>query len=181
MTDAQQTLLSLLACNLFNRPISSELSQKSVDWQAVFSESKSQTVTRIVYQAVKDLPVPEDLFKKWDSTATTVLANNIRVLHSHAVTHEIMTGNAIPYVILKGFSSAFYYPISMDRGMGDVDFLVPTEYLERAGDILVEEGFTPWNEEHISHIVYRKQQMHLEMHFNVAGIPDLSVLQQISN
>ena len=172
MTEAHRALLSLLANNLFSRPVSPVLFQESVDWQKVFIESKSQAVTRIAYQAVKDLPLAADLLKKWNETSTSVLANNIRVLHSHAITHEMMAGNGIPYVILKGFSSAFYYPVPMDRGMGDVDFLVPIEYLDRAGEVLVEEGFTPWNEGHISHIVYRKQQKHLEMHFNVAGIPE---------
>ena len=76
--------------------------------------------------------------------------------------HEM--GNAgIPYVILKGCASAFYYPDPSKRLMGDVDFLVKESDLEQAGEILRQEGFVPWEEDHICHVVYRKDVTHLEM------------------
>lgn len=69
----------------------------------------------------------------------------------------------------KGAASASYYLTPAFRSMGDVDFLVKTEDVERAGKVLEEHGLKPWDQEHISHIVYRGPRMHYEMHFNLAG------------
>ena len=54
--------------------------------------------------------------------------------------------------------------------MGDVDFLVRKEDMERAGKVLEQEGFVPWDEEHICHVVYRRLPTHYEMHFEPAGV-----------
>ena len=56
--------------------------------------------------------------------------------------------------------------------MGDFDFLVDRDDLERAGEILKQGGFKPWEENHICHVVYRKSNQSLEMHFEPAGIPE---------
>lgn len=104
-------------------------------------------------------------------TLNSILQNSaIHTHHSHL--HELMSKNNIDYCVLKGCSSDYYYPKSLSRAMGDVDFLVRKEDIERATKVLVNDGFTPWDKEHICHIVFRKERMHFEMHFEPAGVPD---------
>ena len=168
MTDYQDILLQLLSKALFDRPVTAVKS----DWLKVLSEAKNQAVMQLAYVALDRGVLSPEEEKKWTDCALSDLVNSIRVIHDHSVLHEWMSEDRIPYVILKGYASAFYYPVPEYRTMGDVDFLVPAEYLDRAGTILKKHGLKPWEEKHISHIVYRNPPMHLEMHFNLAGTPD---------
>ena len=169
MTEAQKILLELLAKELFGKQITLPA---DADWKQVLQEAQNQAVIQIASNAIPKGLLDQETAGLWSAKASSVIANNIRVVHNHELLHQWMSEGHIPYVILKGCSSAHYYPVPINRAMGDVDFLVPDEYLEQAEKILEEQGLTPWDEEHISHIVYRKKGMHLEMHFNVAGTPE---------
>lgn len=167
MTDYQSTLLKILSRALFSRTIT----LPDTDWIEVLKEAKSQTVTQLADSVLDKNRFSQEEAKKWKRAASAAISDNIRIGHNHALLHKWMTEVGIPYVILKGAASASYYPIPAYRSMGDVDFLVRTEDLERAGKVLEEHGLKPWEEEHISHIVYRGPWMHYEMHFNLAGTP----------
>jgi hypothetical protein len=141
----------------------------AVDWCEVMKEAKNQAVVQLIYSVLDKSALSPDEAKAWKQTASADFAKNIRIGHNHSLLHQWM--NDITYVILKGVASASYYPIPANRSMGDVDFQVKTEDLGRAGKVLEDHGLKPWDEEHISHIVYRGPRMHYEMHFNLAGTP----------
>ena len=165
MTDSQRTILRLLCEALFGR----EVQIQNPDWQEILTEAKNQAVAQLVDSVLdRHLLSPEEA-KAWKQAASQDIANNIRIGYNHSLLHEWMSTANIPYVILKGAASASYYPTPAYRSMGDVDFLVRMEDLGRAGKVLEEHGLKPWDEEHISHIVYRGHRMHYEMHFNLAG------------
>lgn len=167
MTECKISLLKLLSNALFNQPGSIP----AQDWQTLLTEAKNQAVVQLADSVLdKTLLSPEEA-KAWKQAASQDIANNIQIGHNHSLLHEWMISSNIPYVILKGAASASYYPTPAYRSMGDVDFLVPTNYVERAGKVLEEHGLKPWDEEHISHIVYRGPRMHYELHFNLAGTP----------
>ena len=145
---------------------------RDVDWQAVCEECNKQTVTVLGFCGAKQAEGLEpDVRNRWEKDVAAIAFQNYRVTFSHQKLHQMMEEAGIPYVILKGCASAAYYPRPMERLMGDVDFLVRKSDLERAGKILEENGFRPWEEEHICHVVYRNETEHLEMHFEPAGVP----------
>lgn len=166
MTLSQEILLILLSKSLFAR------TPEFVDgdWLEVLKEAKNQAVVQLAAQELDYTRLSIEESQAWEKAASADLANSVRIGYNHRLLHEWMT--SIPYVILKGAASASYYPTPVYRSMGDVDFLVKTEDLERAGKVLEEHGLKPWDQDHISHIVYRGPQMHYEMHFNIAGIPN---------
>ncbi|MDO4413588.1 MAG: nucleotidyltransferase family protein [Erysipelotrichaceae bacterium] len=168
MSEVQTVLLSMLSQSLFNKVSFFN----EADWVQLLTEADGQAVTQLIYSVIDVNKLSEEEAIRWKERSSAHLANNIRIIHNHALVHEWMTDADIPYVILKGCASASYYPNPVYRSMGDVDFLVPTVMLEKAGKVLESNGLKPWEEEHISHIVYRKKGMHLEMHFNVAGMPE---------
>ena len=142
------------------------------DWQAVYEECKKQTVTVLGFCSAKQAEgLDPEVRKQWEKDVAAVAFHNYRVTFSHQNLHQMMEDAGIPYVILKGCASAAYYPRPMERLMGDVDFLVHKSDLERAGKVLEDNGFRPWEEEHICHVVYRNETEHLEMHFEPAGVP----------
>lgn len=170
MNITEQTVLDLLANSLFNanRDI-----QSDVDWHSVYQECIQQAVIVVAWQEARKYAdyMPEGLAAKWNKKAKINSANSVLVRWSHVNLHYLMTQNNIDYVILKGCAAAAYYPNPADRTLGDVDFLVNKADMEEAGKILETAGFKPWEEEHICHVVYRKEKEHLEMHFEPAGIP----------
>lgn len=164
----EKTTLILLSRNLFKTPRSIP---KDFDWEEVYQECCSQSVPILVWNALDKKHIPEETAQRWEKTVIASAYNNLQVTWQHLLVDRLMEKGKIPYVILKGSASAAYYPAPMDRIMGDVDFLVSSADFEKAGEILKAEGFVPWEEEHICHVVYRKDNIHLEMHFEPAGIP----------
>ena len=100
------------------------------------------------------------------------LANCIRGIHNHRLLDDWMTEADVRYVILKGCASSHYYPDQYRRSMGDVDFLVSPDDLEKAGEALLRNGLKLCCEESNTHIVYRAKKVSMEMHYNIAGTPE---------
>lgn len=164
-----RTVLALTGNELFHAGW--EITEK-VDWQAVYDECRRQTVIVHGWKQAKTLGVlPDSVADIWEKAAVGSAVHSLQVTWEHNELDARMRQAEIPYVILKGSASARYYPEPLDRQMGDVDFLVKKESMDRAGRILEEAGFRPWNEKHICHVVYRKDSVHLEMHFEPAGVP----------
>lgn len=169
LNNTENTVLNLLAHSLFN--VNRKLSDRIV-WEDVFEECVRQTVTILGLSGAKDAGAPKEVLQNWEKATATAAYNNLRVSWEHNELGALMKNAGIPYVILKGCASALYYPAPINRIMGDVDFLVPKEYVDKAGQILEENGFIPWDIQHICHIVYSKPPTHLEMHFEPAGVPN---------
>jgi hypothetical protein len=147
----QNKLLKILSKALFHQSIETYV----VDWSDLLVEAKNQSIVQFIDSVLdKSLLSPKEA-KAWKQAASADIAKNIRIGHNHSVLHDWMSASSIPYVILKGAASASYYPTPAYRSMGDVDFLVKTEDMERAGKVLEQHGLNPWDQEHISHVVYR--------------------------
>ena len=146
MNDIQRRLLCLVANALFSRKAEITLDE------AIISEAKKHAVWGLI-----------------DRKAYMEYANNINIQHAHASLSKHLYG--IPFTIIKGYASAYYYPIPVTRALGDVDFLVEPEYCDVAGKRLLEAGFIIHHDTDI-HRCYWKDGILFEMHFEVNGIPD---------
>lgn len=169
LTLTQQTLCKLLAENLFKKASALD---NTVDWEAVYKESRAQAVSLLAFQNFDALPLNDDLKVKIDSKLSKKALQNINIINQHKYLHQLMCGADIPYCVLKGVVSAHYYNDPLIRAMGDVDFYVDNKHISRVRDILVQEGFNIDDDTHMHHIVFSKGSMHFELHFKVAGIPD---------
>lgn len=166
ISKTERDLILLISKALFSVPIADLLVK---DWQETIQEAERQAVLPLFTTSeLIPLEYREALKKK----VSVLIANNMRVDYNHAELHELLTSHNVPYVILKGCSSASYYPEPTLRTMGDVDFLVLPNDVEKAGELLKAEEFTPWDANHICHIVYTRDDAHLEMHFEPAGVPE---------
>ena len=171
----EKGVLTLCANALFDRKISLPA---DTDITAVWRECLMQGVGSLAFSSYKtdDCGETFGLIKK---ALKNRLIVNMSVNSSHAFLHRLMTENAVEYVILKGCVSASFYPDPMLRDMGDVDFLVPPEYQEKASDILLSHGFVRSHENHGFHTVFEKDGMRFELHREPSGIPDSSAGQRV--
>lgn len=165
----EQAVLALSGKSLFQ--IEQRMPARDADWQGIYEECCQQAVPSLAWKSVNKEVLPTELADRWKDTVVAQAYHSLQVTWQHLQVHELMEKAGIPYVILKGCASAAYYLAPLERTMGDVDFLVRPQDFERAGKVLEAEGFVPWEEEHICHVVYRKERAHLEMHFEPAGVP----------
>ena len=165
----QQTICGLLAYELFGEKL---ILKDDTDWQEVYEECKKQAVIIPAFLSCQQLPLNEEMRQCIEDAANDCVFQCIRNETWHGYLDCLMRENNIPYVVLKGAASAYYYPKAEIRQSGDVDFLVHKEDIERASAVLKQEGFQPWEEDHICHIVFQKDQLHFEMHFEPAGVPN---------
>ena len=173
LSKEQKLLLDLISAALHGKQPNIPA---NVDWVMLMKECKNQSVSLLVFPQCEKY-LPKEVRQQWSILSRLQIANGIRVEWEHGQLHHLMEKGHIPYVVMKGCASAAYYPDPSLRAMGDVDFLVAREDLERAGKILVDAGFTQHldSEENI-HIAYHRSEGYMrtvwEMHWEPNGVPD---------
>ena len=168
INEVQRTLLSLLGSNLFSVPFTPD---PDTDWQAVFKESCMQSVVICAFNNHNSLPLDPETREAVVKRIRKATLSNIICFKNHSYVHSLMTENDIPYCILKGAVSAHYYDEPLCRCMGDVDFYVHPDDLEKAQAVFEREGFVCTDDNHAYHIGLKKDNIHCEMHFAPIGEP----------
>jgi len=171
----QKVLLNILSASLSKNPESFTLNKEEldgVDWLAVAKESIHQAVCLISLEYAKPYLqyIPSEIHEKWKNYAFRIAGANAMVVQSQVEMTEIL-GDKHPYVILKGSSACAYYPNENLRALGDVDFLIDPKEKEELTNLFVEKGYELSCGDHPNHLVFKKPRAHLEMHFEVAGVP----------
>jgi len=147
MNHTQSELLTILAAALFN---------PALPLPALSEELKAEAQNHAVYSF---LPLVKD------ARRTSIYASNIRLRQEHLELHEIMTAADIPYVTLKGWASARYYPEPLCRTAGDVDFLIGESDFPKASELLTARGFKAGEDEGAIHVAFqRPPKTNWEMH-----------------
>lgn len=169
LREHEKTLLDILANNLFKAGRTVNLTEDNLN--AVWCEAYAQAVTLMAFHK-SDIALLQSgkcnyIRKKLSQT----LADNAKIDFEHVRICGIMKNAGIPCIILKGFASALYYPDALMRSMGDVDFLVDTDYFEQATEVLSQHGYAASDKSHDVHDVYIGKTCRCEMHFQPSGIP----------
>jgi len=128
MDKNQAALLELIKSSLFDLP---PHFPEDIDWQKVLEEAKAQTVAAIAARAV-----PKEFSADWEICAAQSQAHFMRVLYEQTKLVELLQGEGIPFVIIKGTAAAVCYPRPNTRTMGDIDLLVTEEHFETAFSLL---------------------------------------------
>lgn len=146
---------------------------ETVDWQAVMQESAQQAVLISAFDAAAAYKkyIPAAVYQHWFQRVSRGMMSNLRVNNAQRELISLLEAHGYPYVILKGESAASYYPRPELRHLGDVDFLIEASQKDEIEKIFLAAGYTSELHEHICHIVLKKPGAHLEMHFEIAGIP----------
>lgn len=175
MTREQKIVLNLVAHSLkldSSELVLSEDDLNEADWRIVLREVVLQTVVLSTFDAVTVYAdrISKEVYEKWKSIAFNSIKNNLVVAHSQSDLIK-MLGGKYNYVILKGQAAAAYYPKSELRVLGDVDFLIDPKDQSKIDKLLTDSGYEKEGTDHPNHVVFKKEKAHLEMHFEVAGIP----------
>lgn len=176
MSENQNIFLNVCSNSLFNKKTSLP---DELDVKGILTEAKHQAVYSLVYSAVKDKVEKAD-----GEFFSHIITNNIRVEYAHGEINQAFKKFNVKYVVLKGVSSALYYPEPLLRTMGDVDVLVSGDDVLSADKALKSIGFvTNVNlDTENMHIEYRRKDgIICELHFRVNGVPDNEKTDVINN
>ena len=174
MNDIHNLLLQVIEAALFEKRVPIVSNNQIL---VLINESKAQAVFPLAFSVLdsqmQDELTPEQYsslneeFLRYAITGTQNFAE-------HSELHELMTSKEIPYVILKGYASAMYYPEPALRSTGDVDFLVEPKDMTQSGMALESIGFVIDHgaEDDGIHVAYNRPPMSIwEMHRSVNGVP----------
>ena len=173
----QKLLLNLIAMSLSDQPEKLKLSNEElsgVDFVKVAKESIYQAVTVQAFNSAwfyKDV-IPAPIFTKWQEFVVNAMQSNLKVIKAQDELVSLLDKNGFKYAIIKGTSASSYYSAPFDRKLGDVDFLIDPNDQSKIEKVLIENGYQKDPMAHISHVVFKKPDAHLEMHFEVAGLPE---------
>lgn len=151
------------------------------NWHNVMKQSRSQAVALLCFDAFgkKKVTLPDEVYAEWLAYAVKIIRSNESVFAAQEELVALLEKERIDYIILKGASSAEYYPEPIKRTFGDVDFLVSDEHYQKTKDLLCANGYEPGGEDHKYHLNFQKDRVHLELHREIAGIPENAFAEDI--
>ena len=175
LTREQKILLNLTARSICKNASSIALSETEIegaDWEEIVKESIAQAVPLATFDAatIYKQCIPENIYAHWKNVAAGVLRTDFMVVQSQTDLIALLD-EKYPYIILKGLAAGAYYPNPEMRALGDVDFLIDPKQQKEIEEILLKAGYKKSHGDHPNHVVFRKLGAHLEMHFEVAGVP----------
>lgn len=142
----------------------------------ILKEAESQTVFTTVFSCLeKSLIKYSPLeYEKYSEVFFSKVITNTQNFTEHGELHRIMSQNGIPYSVIKGIASAYYYPEASLRDMGDVDFLVYEKDFEKSKQTVTRAGFEidHGDDDDGIHIAFSRKPLSVwEQHRSVNGIP----------
>ena len=157
MNKVQSVLLDLIKQSQFG--IKEPICFADIDIDELYCEAKQQTVLSLIAAEI-----PDELSNtKWFQAKLRQKAAYIKYCSFQNDLKVILDSEGIPFVILKGNSSAIYYSDPTLRSMGDVDFLVPQDMYEKTKSVLASYGY---KEDHDNgrHAAFKKDNQLFEVH-----------------
>ncbi len=150
------------------------LADREIHWEQLIQESKAQAVSLLLFDGISHLQgeIPEPVYQSCFALARRMTARNLRTEHIQSTLVSMLDRDGHPYVILKGEAAAAYYPVPEYRQLGDVDFLTYEENAPAIIEKLKQQGYTHSCEEDDYHQILIQGKDRMELHFEVAGIPE---------
>ena len=174
MIKVQENLLKILSDVLWRK--APECAYSEQEWADILTAAEDQGVLLLVLQGCTSIrqQVSASGWLKWRSKMLSTMIHNEVLMEAQSKIAEALKSESIPYAILKGASlSACYYDPSV-RALGDIDLLVPVQFVDRASELLISQGFHAPEDSfaHPYHIDFYKNSVVAELHYAVSTFPD---------
>lgn len=112
-----------------------------LDWDELYKLAAFHNVAVIIYPAVKQLDVPEEVMRKFEKNRNVNIAREARFEIERARVFSALSANGINFVKLKGVVLKDLYPMAYMRTYIDVDLFVSPEDRIKAKDIMLGLGY----------------------------------------
>ena len=141
MVETQEKLLKILSDVLWQK--TPEHTYSSQEWETILPVAEDQGVLYLVLQGCTLIrqQFSAASWLKWRSKLISTMLNNETLMAAQSRIIGEMQAEIIPCAVLKGASLAVCYDNPSARALGDIDLLVPRQFVEQASDILVSQGY----------------------------------------
>lgn len=150
----------LFLCGLLREALTGEIWQKreamaasGVDWEGLILTAQKHNVLSLLYDVLeeeKKLPEAERL--RLEHRSREIVQQNYRLLFLSRYLVRLLEEQEISVIVLKGSSTAAFYPVPELRKSGDIDLLFQNRKdAERAAELLCEAGFTRKKRQEANH------------------------------
>lgn len=174
MNDVQEKLLKILSDVLWKKTSGPEYSEQ--EWEDILSTAEDQGVLFLVLQGCTSIrrQLSPVCWLKWRSKLISTMINNESLMETQSKVITLMQNADIPCVVLKGTSISVCYYDPAVRALGDIDMLIPSQFIEQASGVLASLGFHAPKDsfEHPYHIDFYKNGVVIELHYAVSTFPD---------
>ncbi len=148
----EEYLLELLKATLQRSISKRELNREEMDIQQVISVAGQHAVISLLYDTVQELSVFAEVRDRVERETRQIVLQNYRLLFLSRYLIGLLGQYGIQALLLKGVSTAQYYPVPELRKSGDVDLLVAKDVdKKQLFSILKEAGFREKEEQHANH------------------------------
>ncbi len=131
----------------------------------VLEYAKMHEVANIAYISVKKLTsLPEDTKKRWRQEYLKAVKRDIMQQQGAQEILSALHSHGIYTLEVQGTVVKRYYPQSHLRMMSDLDFIIPTEKLYEAQDIMHNIGYETKITHENTEIFATKNQLYIELH-----------------
>lgn len=163
----QLELCRILSMALRNKKI--EKLDPDVDYARVIAIAESHKVTSLLYPALEEVGLPENIWNIVDQKAEQIVRQSYRLLMLDRYVINTLQEHGIDAILLKGCGTAAWYPVPELRKSGDVDLLLKNEAETlKALQILSEKGFTKEKEQLSQHHMVCESPDHIEIELHTA-------------
>jgi len=160
------------------------------DWEDVLRESRRHGLGPLLAWQLKSLSheisIPGNIQDELRSGLLLSAARNLRLFHELSRVLKKLHEAGIPVIVLKGaFLAEVIYPDLATRPMVDIDIMVQKENLERASQILIEQGYSLTRQVQIDKEIKKIHHLppltkpecpDIELHWNIAPpLMDLNI------
>lgn len=141
-----ESLLKLVRAGIYDdaRILSDFPLLSEAEWEAVYKESKKQTVSGVVCHAFTFLPdsklPPYGLLLRWVARAHRIEKEYNKMSRNIGELSELLGQSGITPVLQKGHSVARFYPMPSLRVSGDIDLCFSEEERKAADKIIRDSG-----------------------------------------
>lgn len=160
----ERLLLNLLKDTLNNGEIITDIPE--VDWSIFFKLADNHAVLSLLYDCLQNAEIPESLMNVLKTKSVTTVQQSYRLAFLTKALVELFDNNDIFCVALKGVCASVSYPIPELRKSGDIDLLIEPDCLQKATELLINEGYIKNETQHANHHISftSKEGIEVEMH-----------------
>lgn len=167
MTKEELFLIQILS-DFINKKGQTELVD-GLNLQYLFDFGKKHEVLGIIYHQTKQ----EQFFKSY---ASTIYLN----MYRNNMVEQLISKFEFPYFIVKGLEVAKFYPNPILRTMGDIDFVVHEDDMEKAHEIFINQGYENITKSDKHEWRYCKDNLEFELHNRLVYSESVNNLKQDS-
>ncbi len=171
LSKEEEYLLGLLSRALSGKPIKEKLLVEGANIQQVINMAKKHAVLSLLYDELPEETLTEVESRYIEKECKQITLQNYRLLFLTKYIVGLLEENKLRVVVLKGVSTAQYYPVPELRKSGDVDLLLlDADTIGLVKQILLTNGFKIYEEQLANHHIsfLSEEGISIEIHTMLA-------------